>query len=112
MHSEFFNALLKLFLDITKFLAYGEDILSDFPGFMHYMPVCGWKKHTQWHWSKDVLGKRLDFWPTKDKWQYEGRIYFGDVDKFIAHIAKARKQKLAQFYRQIRQPIYPWNLRL
>lgn len=46
-------------------------------------PPEGWTKHTQWHWSRILNGKKLDFWPTKDKWRYEDQNYFGDVDKFI-----------------------------
>jgi hypothetical protein len=43
----------------------------------------GWTKHTPFHWSRSVNGHRLDFWPTKDKWAYGGKTYFGDVDRFI-----------------------------
>jgi len=46
-------------------------------------PPEGWRKHTPYHWSIDVAGKRLDFWPTKDKWMYEGELCWGDVDEFI-----------------------------
>jgi len=24
----------------------------------------GWTKHTEYHWSRTVGGKRLDYWPT------------------------------------------------
>lgn len=47
-------------------------------------PPAGWRKHTPYHWSIDVAGKRLDFWPTKDGWIYDGVKYHGDVDDFIA----------------------------
>ena len=47
----------------------------------------GWRQHTHYHWSREVNGKRLDFWPSKDKWAYEGKTYFGDVDDFIEHVS-------------------------
>ncbi len=47
-------------------------------------------KHTQWHWSRLLEDKRLDYWPTKNKWKYD-KMYFGTaqdlrnfVDKRIA----------------------------
>ena len=43
----------------------------------------GWNLHTEWHWSRTLNGKRLDYWPSKDKFQYDGKIMCGDVDGFI-----------------------------
>lgn len=43
----------------------------------------GWTVHTDYHWSRTVNGKRLDYWPSRKKWQYEGRVMRGDVYKFI-----------------------------
>lgn len=42
-----------------------------------------WTKHTQWHWSRTVNGKRLDYWPSRKKFMYEGKVRRGDVLKFI-----------------------------
>ncbi len=39
--------------------------------------------HTEWHWSRTLNGKRLDYWPSKNKFQYDGKIMCGDVDGFI-----------------------------
>lgn len=44
----------------------------------------GWHFYTEYHWGKIVNGKRLDYWPSKSKFQYEGVVMQGDVDKFIA----------------------------
>ena len=44
----------------------------------------GWTMHTEFHWSRLVDGKRLDYWPSRKKYQYEGRVRRGDVNKFIA----------------------------
>jgi hypothetical protein len=43
----------------------------------------GWTKHTQHHWSRTVGGNRLDYWPSRKKWQYEGKVQRGDVQAFI-----------------------------
>ena len=43
----------------------------------------GWNFHTEWHWSRTLNGKRLDYWPSKNKFQYDGKIMCGDVDGFI-----------------------------
>ena len=37
----------------------------------------GWTKHTQWHWSRIVDGQRLDYWPSRKKFQYKGTIHRG-----------------------------------
>lgn len=42
-----------------------------------------WVKHTQHHWSRTVAGKRLDYWPSRKKYQFEGRVMRGDVMAFI-----------------------------
>lgn len=43
----------------------------------------GWTKHTQWHWSRIVDGERLDYWPSRKKYQYRGEVKRGDVMKLI-----------------------------
>lgn len=42
-----------------------------------------WTKHTEFHWSRQVEGKRLDYWPSRKKYQYDGRVMRGDVMAFI-----------------------------
>lgn len=42
-----------------------------------------WKKHTQYHWSITLNGSRLDYWPSRNKFQYQGRVMTGDVEGFI-----------------------------
>jgi len=41
----------------------------------------GWTKHTHFHWSRDVGGERLDFWPTTLKYKYRGEFGYGDIEK-------------------------------
>jgi hypothetical protein len=43
----------------------------------------GWTKHTPHHWSRAVAGKRLDYWPSRKKFQYANRVRRGDVMAFI-----------------------------
>ena len=43
----------------------------------------GWNKHTEYHWSRTLNGKRLDYWPSKNKFQYEGRVMCGGIEGFI-----------------------------
>lgn len=43
-----------------------------------------WTRHTEYHWSRDLCGKRLDYWPSRNKFQWnKGRIIVGDVFGFI-----------------------------
>ena len=37
----------------------------------------GWTKHTPWHWSRMVGDHRLDYWPSRKKFQYQGVVQRG-----------------------------------
>ena len=37
----------------------------------------GWSQHTKFHWSRNVDGARLDYWPSRKRWQYKGRVHRG-----------------------------------
>lgn len=43
----------------------------------------GWVVHTDHHWSRVLDGKRIDYWPSRKKFQYDGRVMCGDVNGFI-----------------------------
>jgi hypothetical protein len=43
----------------------------------------GWTIHTDYHWSRIVAGHRLDYWPSRKKFQYCGKVRRGDVIRFI-----------------------------
>ncbi|MCW7553762.1 hypothetical protein NX722_14200 [Endozoicomonas gorgoniicola] len=43
----------------------------------------GWHLHTEYHWSRTLNGKRLDYWPSRNKFMYEGKVMVGDVEGFI-----------------------------
>ena len=38
-----------------------------------------WTKHDWYHWSRTVNGERLDYWPTRKKFQWRGRVMRGNV---------------------------------
>ena len=43
----------------------------------------GWKIHTDYHWSRTLAGSRLDYWPSRNRFMWRGRVMTGDVDGFI-----------------------------
>lgn len=43
----------------------------------------GWVQHTEFHWSRTLNGKQLDYWPSRQKFQYGGKVHTGDVLSFI-----------------------------
>lgn len=47
-----------------------------------------WICHTEYHWSRDLNGKRLDYWPSRNKFQYDGKVMVGDIIGFIKNREK------------------------
>ena len=43
----------------------------------------GWTKHTEFHWSRMVNGERLDYWPSRKKFQYRGKVMRGNVNRIL-----------------------------
>ena len=43
----------------------------------------GWTKHTEYHWSRMVNGRKIDYWPSRKKFSYRGKVQRGDVYAFI-----------------------------
>jgi hypothetical protein len=43
----------------------------------------GWTKHTEFHWSRMIGGERLDYWPSRKKFQWRGKVQRGDVMKIV-----------------------------
>jgi hypothetical protein len=66
------NSKAKFDADRAKFLS---DAKSNDDGH--------WTKHTEFHWSRQVNGSRLDYWPSRKKFQYKNRVRRGDVMRFI-----------------------------
>jgi hypothetical protein len=42
-----------------------------------------WTKHSKYHWSRQLGGQQLDFWPTRKKFRHNGRTRRGDMMKYI-----------------------------
>ena len=42
-----------------------------------------WTKHTDYHWSMELQGARLDYWPTKNKFRWRNVMYYGGVEGFV-----------------------------
>ena len=49
----------------------------------------GWTKHTEFHWSRQVSGSRLDYWPSRKKFQYKNRVRRGDVMRFVQKLNRS-----------------------
>lgn len=43
----------------------------------------GWTKHTAFHWSRTINGERLDYWPSRKKFQWRGKVRRGDVMNIV-----------------------------
>lgn len=43
----------------------------------------GWTIHCATHWSRDLCGDRLDYWPSRNKFRWRGKTRCGDVEGFI-----------------------------
>lgn len=43
----------------------------------------GWTQPTPHHWSRTLLGDRLDYWPSTTRFMWRGRKMVGDVSGFI-----------------------------
>ena len=45
--------------------------------------LSGFTRHDTYHYSCYLQEKRLDYWPSKNKWMWKGKIYHGKVQEFI-----------------------------
>ena len=52
--------------------------------------VEGWTKHTDYHYSRNFGGKRMEWWPSAGKARYNGDMIYGHR-KVNALIAKLKK---------------------
>ena len=37
----------------------------------------GWTRHGEYHYSKKINGERVDYWPSTNKCQHRGRVWYG-----------------------------------
>ena len=50
----------------------------------------GWTKPTEYHCSRFVAGERLDYWPSRKKFQWRGKVLRGDVMKIVRATPEAK----------------------
>lgn len=48
----------------------------------------GWQKNSEWHWQRPLAGFTLDYWPSRKKYMYRGRVARGDVYQFMRSVEK------------------------
>lgn len=48
-----------------------------------------WIQHTPYHWGRWVDGKKLDFWPSRDKWMYDGKVRVGGLADWLKERGEA-----------------------
>ena len=63
-----------------------------------------WTKHTVHHWSRQVNGERLDYWPSRKKFQWAAKLCEGfgrciRSSKEINHEHRRPRQNHRQFER-------------
>ena len=52
----------------------------------------GWTCHTIYHYSTVADGSRLDYWPSRNKWMWGGKLYYGTFNDLVNFI-KNRQDK-------------------
>jgi hypothetical protein len=52
----------------------------------------GWTIHTPYHWSRTISGKRLNYWPSTQEWQYGDEVMIGDITAFLKELENATKE--------------------
>ena len=53
-----------------------------------------WVRHTEWHWSILLLGNRVDYWPSRNKWRWRGKTRFGDCERWLEKVLKRDQQEV------------------
>jgi len=43
----------------------------------------GWKKHSETHYTYNLNGEKLQYWPGPKKFHFMGKTMHGDVEEFI-----------------------------
>lgn len=43
-----------------------------------------WVKHNDYHWTRMLQGKQLQYWPSTNKFQHgNGKVQFGGIEGYI-----------------------------
>lgn len=49
-----------------------------------------WVKHTEYHWSRKLKDKQLDYWPSTNRWMWQKKKYTGKPDDLMNFIKKRK----------------------
>ena len=47
-----------------------------------------WVKHTEYHWSRSLQDKKLDYWPSTNRWMWCKKKYTGKPEDLMNFIKK------------------------
>lgn len=54
----------------------------------------GWSKHSETHWYRTILGEKLHYWPSANKWLHRGRYYRGGLPQVLKDAVEADNARL------------------
>lgn len=43
----------------------------------------GWDKRSEFHWQRTLAGEVIDYWPSRNKWRYQGKTRVGDIKGWL-----------------------------
>lgn len=53
----------------------------------------GFEQCTPYHYHRVLLGDRLDYWPSRNKWMWRGKVMTGNVREFIEKREKTGEEQ-------------------
>ncbi len=45
--------------------------------------LAGFTRHSELHYSRTLLGDRMDYWPSRNRWRWRRKTMTGNVQQFI-----------------------------
>lgn len=49
--------------------------------------------HSEFHYSFQLAGKRVDYWPSTNRWRFNGKSYFGNFKSLCGFVTKRNGTK-------------------
>lgn len=46
----------------------------------------GWTKHSEYHYSRHIGKHKLNYWPSRNKWQWGAAVFTGTFDNLVRFI--------------------------
>lgn len=56
----------------------------------------GFKQCTPWHFQRYVCGQLLNWWPSSRRWQWNGKVYYGDNRALQGFIRNREKDRTGE----------------